>query len=224
MPQPERNAPWSLGGAPSVRAAPRGMVRAWRPGWHRQASRPVSGARAGAVLSRTIGDTRKWTGWWISTCPWTTSTRGARPEAGGVAGLQPCLRGRDGAVARRTSPGPGRRYDRPPRRVRIPSSPRRPPGNALPGVPLSDALGTGSPPHDAEGDRGPAGMLATAFVAVAAQRPERNRAPGTVFLAGAASIIAGVLLSTRLTAVAVAQVPSVRLGSGASGEGASSAL
>jgi hypothetical protein len=61
-------------------------------------------------------------------------------------------------------------------------------------------------------------MLATAFVAAAAQRPKRNRAPGTVFLAGAASIIAGVLLSTRLAAITIAQVPSVRRGSGASGE------
>ncbi|MFE8944916.1 hypothetical protein [Streptomyces sp. NPDC007856] len=61
-------------------------------------------------------------------------------------------------------------------------------------------------------------MLATAFVAVAAQRPKRNWAPRTVFLAGAASIIAGVLLSTRLAAITIAQVPSVRLGSEASGE------
>ncbi|MGV9247646.1 hypothetical protein [Streptomyces sp. NPDC003710] len=51
-------------------------------------------------------------------------------------------------------------------------------------------------------------------MAVAAQRPKRNRAPGTVFLAGAASITAGVLLSTRLAAITIAQVPSVRLGSG----------
>ncbi|WP_159033120.1 hypothetical protein [Streptomyces fodineus] len=58
-------------------------------------------------------------------------------------------------------------------------------------------------------------MLATAFVAVAAQRSKRNLAPRTVFLAGAASIIAEVLLSTRLAAITSAQV---RLGSEASGE------
>ncbi|MFJ5152581.1 hypothetical protein ACIQCF_13550 [Streptomyces sp. NPDC088353] len=39
-----------------------------------------------------------------------------------------------------------------------------------------------------------------------------------MFLAGAASILAGVLLSTRLAAITIAQVPSVRLGSEASGE------
>lgn len=75
----------------------------------------------------------------------------------------------------------------------------------------------GSSPRDAESDRGLAGMLATAFMAVAAQRPKRNWAPRTVFLAGAASIIAGALLSTRLAAITLAQVWSVRLGSEASG-------
>ncbi|MFI9804213.1 hypothetical protein ACIHEJ_07555 [Streptomyces sp. NPDC052301] len=55
-----------------------------------------------------------------------------------------------------------------------PVIPRRPPGSALLGVPLTAALGIGDPPHDAEGDRGLVGMLGTAFVAVAAQRPKRN--------------------------------------------------
>jgi hypothetical protein len=116
------------------RAQPKGCFpkvwcgRAWRSGWLRQASRPVSSARTRAAISKVIKDQavdqlggnssilvrqrrehEKAAADGSVPDPRRPSPAGTRSEAGGATALQPCLRGRDGAVARRTSLRPGRR-------------------------------------------------------------------------------------------------------------------